>query len=236
MTLTVPDAAVPPWLVLLLALAGAGVGLVVAAQLADGRYRHLDERGPSLPRHRVGIAVATALAWGSLTWRFGDAAGWAVLPAYLYLGVVGVALASIDLDVHRLPDVLVLPSVPAVLVLLLVPSAVSGQWGALGRAALAGVVLFAGYFVLMIVSPGGGGLGFGDVKLALVLGVLLGWVGWGPVIVSVMAAFVLGGLVSVVLLALRRVSRQSSIAFGPAMIAGAWVALVFPVQVLTGAS
>ena len=136
MTLTVPDAAVPPWLVLLLALAGAAVGLVVAAQLADGRYRHLDERGPSLPRHRVGIAAATALAWGSLTWRFGDAAGWSVLPAYLYLGVVGVALASIDLDVHRLPDVLVLPSVPAVLVLLLVPSAVSGQWGALGRAAV----------------------------------------------------------------------------------------------------
>ena len=212
------------------------MGLVVAAQLADGRYRHLDERGPSLPRHRVGIAAATALAWGSLTWRFGDAAGWSVLPAYLYLGVVGVALASIDLDVHRLPDVLVLPSVPAVLVLLLVPSAVSGQWGALGRAALAGVVLFAVYFLLMIVSPGGGGLGFGDVKLAIVLGMLLGWVGWGPVIVSVMAAFVLGGLVSVVLLALRRVSRQSSIAFGPAMIAGAWVALVFPVQVMAGAS
>ena len=60
--------------------------------------------------------------------------------------------------------------------------------------------------------------------------------GGGPVIVSVMAAFVLGGLVSVVLLALRRVSRQSSIAFGPAMIAGAWVALVFPVQVMAGAS
>ena len=65
---------------------------------------------------------------------------------------------------------------------------------------------------------------------------LLGWVGWGPVIVSVTAAFVLGGLASVVLLALRRVSRQSSIAFGPAMIAGALVALVFPVQVLAGAS
>jgi leader peptidase (prepilin peptidase) / N-methyltransferase len=56
------------------------------------------------------------------------------------------------------------------------------------------------------------------------------------VVVSVAAAFVLGGLASVVLLALRRVSRQSSIAFGPAMIAGAFVALVFPVQVLTGAS
>jgi leader peptidase (prepilin peptidase)/N-methyltransferase len=235
MRLTVPDAAVPLWLVLVLALAGAGVGLVVAGQLADGRYRHLDERGPALPRHRAGIALTTALAWGSLTWRFGDAAGWAVLPAYLYLGVVGVALAAIDLDVHRLPDVLVLPSVPAVLALLAVASASLGDWGPLVRAVVAGVALFAGYFLLMVLSPGGGGLGFGDVKLAVVLGMLLGWVGWGPVLVSVMAAFVLGGLVSVLLLALRRVSRQSFIAFGPAMIAGAWVALVFPVQVLTGA-
>ena len=236
MSLTVPDAAVPLWLVLGLALAGGVVGLGVAGQLADGRYRHLDERGPALPRHRTGIALATALAWAALTWRFGDAAGWAVLPAYLYLGVVGVALASIDLDVHRLPDVLVLPSAPAVLTLLAVASASVGQWWPLGRAVLAALVLFAGYFLLMILSPGGGGLGFGDVKLALVLGLLLGWVGWGPVVVSVAAAFVLGGLASVVLLALRRVSRQSSIAFGPAMIAGAFVALVFPVQVLTGAS
>jgi len=235
-SLTVPDAAVPLWLVLGLALAGGVVGLAVAAQLADGRYRHLDERGPTLPRHRTGIALSTALARGSLTWRFGDAAGWAVLPAYLYLGVVGVALASIDLDVHRLPDVLVLPSAPAVLALLAVASAAVGQWWPLGRAVLAALVLFAGYFLLMVLSPGGGGLGFGDVKLALVLGLLLGWVGWGPVVVSVAAAFVLGGLASVVLLALRRVSRQSSIAFGPAMIAGAFVALVFPVQVLTGAS
>ena len=151
--------------------------------------------------------------------------------------MVGVALASIDLDVHRLPDVLVLPSVPAVLVLLArAVGLAAGSGGRSGGPRSPALVLFAGYFLLMIVSPGGGGLGFGDVKLALVLGMLLGWVGWGPVMVSVMAAFVLGGLASVVLLALRRVSRQSSIAFGPAMIAGAWVALVFPVQVLTGAS
>ena len=133
MTLTVPDAAVPPWLVLLLALAGARCGLVVAAQLADGRYRHLDERGPSLPRHRVGHRRGDRAGLG-----LADLARSATRPAgpccprYLYLGVVGVALASIDLDVHRLPDVLVLPSVPAVLVLLLVPSAVSGQWGRSG--------------------------------------------------------------------------------------------------------
>ena len=58
-----------------------------------------------------------------------------MLPAYLYLGVVGVALASIDLDVHRLPDVLVLPSVPAVLALLLGGVGLAaGSGGRCGRA------------------------------------------------------------------------------------------------------
>jgi len=67
-----------------------------------------------------------------------------------------------------------------------------------------------------------------------VLGLLLGWVGWGPVVVSVLAAFVIGGFLALILLLARRVSRSSHIAFGPSMIAGAWVALMFPVQIMTG--
>jgi leader peptidase (prepilin peptidase)/N-methyltransferase len=72
------------------------------------------------------------------------------------------------------------------------------------------------------------------VKLAGVLGLLLGWLGWGPVIVSVLAAFVIGGVIALILLLARRASRSSHIAFGPSMILGAWVALMFPVQVMTG--
>jgi len=116
-----------------------------------------------------------------------------------------------------------------------VPTVVTGLWGALLRAVLAGVVLYVLYLVLALVSPGGGGLGYGDVKLAGLLGLLLGWVGWGPVVVSVLAAFVMGGVVALVLLVVRRASRSSLIAFGPPMILGAWVALMFPLQqVLTG--
>jgi leader peptidase (prepilin peptidase)/N-methyltransferase len=169
-----------------------------------------------------------------MTFRLGGQAQWSLLPAYLYLGVVAAALTFIDLDVHRLPDLIVLPSYPIALVLLLVPTVVSGHWGWLLRAVLAGLVLFAVYLVLALVSPGGGGLGFGDVKLAGVLGLLLGWLGWGPVIVSVLAAFVIGGVIALFLLLARRVSRSSQMAFGPSMILGAWVALMFPVQVLTG--
>src|SRR5665811_82043 len=97
-------------------------------------------------------------------------------------------------------------------VLLLVPTVVTGQWGWLLRAVLAGGALFVVYLVLALVSPGGGGLGFGDVKLAGLLGLLLGWLGWGAVVVSVLAAFVIGGVIAMILLIARRASRSSHIA------------------------
>jgi len=234
MTLELPQQAAGWWAVIALAVLGAGVGAGLTRSLADASYRLPEERHRPLPRHTWWLACVVALTWASLTFRLGGHAQWSLLPAYLYLGAVGAVLALIDLDVHRLPDLIVLPSYPIAFVLLLVPTVVTGQWGALLRAVLAGLVLFASYLVLALVSPGGGGLGFGDVKLAGVLGLLLGWLGWGPVIVSALAAFVIGGVIALVLLLTRRASRSSHIAFGPSMILGAWVALMFPVHVLTG--
>ena len=233
MTLVLPPQAGPWWAVILLAVLGAAVGAWLARALADAGYRRTDERDRPLPRYTMWLAIAVALTWASLAFRIGGQAHWSLLPAYLYLGAIGVALTLIDLDVHRLPDLIVLPSYPIAFVLLLVPTVVSGDWGALLRGVLAGLALFVGYLVLALVSPGGGGLGFGDVKLAGVLGLLLGWVGWGPAVVSVLAAFVLGGFIALILLLARRATRSSSMAFGPSMILGAWVALMFPVQVLT---
>jgi leader peptidase (prepilin peptidase)/N-methyltransferase len=178
--------------------------------------------------------IAVALAWASATFRIGSLQQWSLLPAYLYLAVIGAALTFIDLDVQRLPDLVVLPSYPIAFALLLAPAAVSGHWGWLLRAVVAALVLFVVYLVLALVSPGGGGLGFGDVKLAGVLGLLLGWLGWGAVTVSVLAAFVIAGTIALILLVTGRVSRSSHIAFGPSMILGAWVALMFPVHVMTG--
>jgi len=234
MTLGLPHQGAPWWAIMVLALLGAGVGAWLGRELAGGSYRLPRERDRALPRHTWWLLIAVALAWASLTFRIGGHAGGSLLPAYLYLGAIGAALAFIDLDVHRLPDLIVLPSYPVALVLLLVPTVVTGQWGWLLRALLAGLVLFVVYFVLALVSPGGGGLGFGDVKLAGLLGLLLGWLGWGAVIVSVLAAFVIGGLIAVFLLVVRRASRSSHIAFGPSMILGAWVALMFPVILITG--
>ena len=178
--------------------------------------------------------VVVALAWGSLTFRLGGQAQWSLLPAYLYLGAIGAALTLIDLDVHRLPDLIVLPSYPIVFVLLLVPTVVTSQWGALLRAVLAGLALYVGHFVLAFISPRAEGLGMGDVKLAGVLGLSLGWLGWRPAVLSAFVAFVIGGVIAVVLLLTRHASRQSHIALGPSMLLGAWVVLMFPVKMVSG--
>jgi leader peptidase (prepilin peptidase)/N-methyltransferase len=233
-TFVLPPGAAPWWAITLLAVLGAGVGAWLTRVLADATYRRPEERHQPLPRHPWWLVIAVAGAWASLTFRIGGQAQWSLLPAYLYLGAVGSALTLIDIDVHRLPDLIVLPSYPIVLVLLLVPTVVTGQWGALLRAVLAGLALFVGYLVLALVSPGGGGLGLGDVKLAGVLGLALGWLGWGLALVSVFAAFLIGGVMALILLLAGRASRSSHVAFGPSMILGAWVALMFPVHVMTG--
>ena len=156
----------------------------------------------------------------------------AVLPAYLYLAAIGVALTLIDYDTHRLPNSIVLPSYVVAIILLVGGSAVSGQWERLLPAAVGGVAMYAFYFLLAIVKPGG--MGFGDVKLAGVLGLYLGWLGWPSLIVGAFAAFVLGGVVSIVLLATRRAGRNSGIPFGPWMIGGAAIGIFFGANVAGG--
>lgn len=234
MTLGLPHQGGPWWAILVLTLLGAGAGVGLRRVLADGSYRRLQERERPLPRHTWWLVIAVALTWASLTFRIGGYAQWSLLPAYLYLGVIGAGLTLIDLDVHRLPDLIVLPSYPIAFLLLLVPTVVTGHWDALLRGVLGGAALYLVYLGLALVSPGGGGLGFGDVKLAGVLGLLLGWLGWGPVIVSFLLAWVIGAALALVLLAMRRTSRSSHLAFGPSMILGAWVAVIFPVRLLTG--
>jgi leader peptidase (prepilin peptidase)/N-methyltransferase len=80
---------------------------------------------------------------------------------------------------------------------------------------------------------GDGGLGRGDAKLAGLLGLLLGWLGWAEAIVAIFEAFITGGVIALSLLLTGRASRSSHIVFGPSMILGAWVALMFPVEIMT---
>jgi leader peptidase (prepilin peptidase)/N-methyltransferase len=144
------------------------------------------------------------------------------LPAFLYLAAIGVALAFIDLDVKRLPDVIVLPSY-AVAAVLLAVAAVAGKHPPhqLIGAVVGCVALYAFYFLLAVLKPGG--MGFGDVKLAGVLGLYLGFLGWGPLVVGAFLAFLVGGLSGIALMATHRAGRKSKIPFGPFMIVGSFV-------------
>jgi leader peptidase (prepilin peptidase)/N-methyltransferase len=143
------------------------------------------------------------------------------LAGFLYLAAITVALILIDIDTHTLPNRIVLPAYIVGAVMLIASSAIAGDWGALLRAAIGMAAMFVAYLAMALLYPGG--MGLGDVKLAGVLGMFLAWIGWGALLVGAFAAFVLGGLFSAVLLALRRVNRKSGIPFGPWMLGGAWV-------------
>lgn len=168
-------------------------------------------------------AAFIAVAWFLLSTSAVDIAIVPVIVAYLYLAAISIALSLIDLDTHRLPNSIVLPAYPVVLVLLGIAVLVGAEPWALGRAAIGGAALFAFYFLLRVIRPAG--MGGGDVKLAGVLGLALGWLGWGPLIVGAFAAFLLGGIFGVALLIARRANGKSAIPFGPWMLAGAWVGI-----------
>ncbi|MCL2849798.1 MAG: A24 family peptidase, partial [Micrococcales bacterium] len=173
------------------------------------------------------VELGTAVAFVAVAWRFGLT--WPLV-AYLYLAAVGIALALIDLDHQRLPDALVLPSYPVLIAALVLASANLGgtaDWGALGRAGIGGAGLFVFYYVLWFLK----GMGYGDVKLAGVLGFATAWLGWGPFAVGAFAAFVVGGLVSLVLVVARRAGRKTKVPFGPSMILGAGIGVACGEQV-----
>jgi len=151
-----------------------------------------------------------------------SAAGLLVLLAALLTAMAGsVALTLIDLDTHRLPNRIVLPAYPVLLVLLTLSSVLTGEWGALLRGLVGMAVLGGVYLLLALAVPRG--MGLGDVKLAGVLGLVLAYLGWGPLAVGAFAGFLLGGTFGIVLLVVGRARRSTGIPFGPWMLLGAWV-------------
>lgn len=147
----------------------------------------------------------------------------AVLIAHLALAAVGVRLLIIDARTHRLPNRIVLPALGALIALVLVDALATGETERMPRALLGGLALGGFYAVMHLTSRQG--MGGGDVKLAAAIGVLLAWHGWGTLLLGAAAAFVLGALFALVLMALRRADRSTRIAFGPWMILGSALAI-----------
>lgn len=186
--------------------------------LLKGSCRHCAE--PISARYPL-VELATGVLFAVMAVRFGlDPA----LPAYLYLASVGMALALIDLDHKRLPDVLTLPSYAVGAALLGAAALFGSDSGDFLRTLLGAVAMFAFYFALCFAYPAG--MGFGDVKLAGVLGLYTAWLGWGVWAAGLFLGFLLGGLFGVALVAARRGGRKTAVPFGPFMLLGALVAIL----------
>ncbi|WP_253182093.1 prepilin peptidase [Cellulosimicrobium cellulans] len=164
---------------------------------------------------RTGAVMALA-AGAAAAWWSGPA--WHT-PAVVLVAVAAAVLSVVDARTHRLPDAIVLPAWAGSLLLLAVAGLVTGDVANLVRAGAGGAVAFTAYAALRLAYPPG--LGFGDVKLAGLLGTALGWFGWSALVVGLLVPFLLGGAWAVALLALRRASRTTAVPFGPFMVLGA---------------
>ncbi len=167
------------------------------------------------------LELATAGVLALLLGRFG---GQPDAVAFAFLGVLGVALAAIDISVQRLPDRLTLPAYPILITLLAVAAIVGHDFAALVRALLGGLALAAGFLLLALLRPGQ--LGEGDIKLGGIAGLALGWLGWPSLVFGAALGFVLSAVVSVALLAARRITLHSAICFGPFLLGGALIAMI----------
>jgi leader peptidase (prepilin peptidase) / N-methyltransferase len=201
------------------------VGIVVGTLVnrAAGRF-------PWPPAPRIGSLVVPGvtavrtpvveLVSGVLFALVGLRFGWSPeLPAWAWFLAVGLLLAVIDLREQLLPNRILLPGALGAAALLVLAAALDDAWPALLRALLAAAVCFGVLLVMALLAPAG--LGMGDVKLAGLLGLLLGWLGWPVVLLGFFAGFLVQAVVGVALLALRRAGRRTELPFGPALLAGA---------------
>jgi leader peptidase (prepilin peptidase)/N-methyltransferase len=208
----------------LLALLALGAGLAMGPLLDRlGRWS-LREPSPSEWHPRPLITGGVAGLGGALAVLLLPSL--ALAPAWIALAWIAAPIVRTDLARHRIPDVLNLAAISAGGFLLLIP------WdaGAYGRAWLAALAVTAGLLALALITPSG--LGMGDVKLAPALGLYLGYLGWGAVLIGVVAGFVLGALAALGLLARDALARKPvsgalrrSLPFGPFLLLGTLVGL-----------
>jgi leader peptidase (prepilin peptidase)/N-methyltransferase len=189
-----------------------------ATTLADAAAAIARPVGARERRDIVRTVVAVLLVGlAHAAWGHGQLAVDTVATAFL------VPLVLVDLRERRLPDPLTLGGAASVLALLLARSALTGDLGPmveglLGAAAMAGILL-----AFHLASPRG--MGFGDVKLGLLLGLVVGARSLDLVLVALLLAGLLGGLGGLALM-IRHRRRDLTLAFGPYLVAGAALALV----------
>jgi leader peptidase (prepilin peptidase)/N-methyltransferase len=197
---------------------------VVSWLLLRGRCRHchaaISARYPIVEALTAGLYAGAAVRFG-FDW---------VLPAYLALLAGLLALACTDLELLLLPKRIIYPVLAVVWGLLLVAAAATGDWGKFGTAAASGAVAFAFFFTINFINPRW--MAFGDVRLALLIGVGLGWLGPGTVLLGFFLGFLLGAVIGVGLIVTKRIGMRSPVPFGVFLAAGATLAIYFGEPIL----
>jgi leader peptidase (prepilin peptidase)/N-methyltransferase len=169
------------------------------------------------------VELATSVLFVAMTLQMARLHILPALPAFLFFAAIGIALTLIDVDLHRLPNAIVLPSYPILALMLTIAALAQDEPARLVRAAICGMALFLLYFVMAFAYPAG--MGLGDVKLAGIVGAMLGFLSYQSALVGAFAAFLTGGLVGMLVIASRRGSRKSHLPFGPFMILAALLAV-----------
>ncbi|WP_372345516.1 prepilin peptidase [Streptomyces sp. KL116D] len=177
-------------------------------------------RTHSTPLSHTALPAATALICGLLA---AATQPHPELLAQLLLAPIAVLLAVIDARVHRLPDVLTLPLAAAAPALLGAVSLLPGEGGSWTGSVVGGPGLAAVFFLMFLASPKA--MGFGDVKLALTVGAVLGWYGWRALVLGVFAGYLIAGVHGITLLARRKATGTTALPFGPPLLLGTLVGL-----------
>ena len=207
------------WISLLWALAGAllGPALLPVAERLSGTHR---QHGTTMPPTVV-VPLATAILFGLLAWRVGIRGE---LLAYSCVAVAGVRLAAIDIAELRLPTRLVWSSCLLTFALFVLAATIDQDGIALLRATTGMVTLPAAYLLLALLSRGG--FGMGDVRLAALVGLALGWRSWTAVATGTVLALFYAGTTGLIAITLGRLSKRSPIPYGPAMLAGTFTVIL----------
>ncbi len=179
-----------------------------------------EHRAPG--RRELATSLACAAGFGGASVVATSA--W-LLPAYLLFVIVTVVLVITDLDHKLIPNRVLYPGGVIAAALLASGAGLSGRAADVPRAGLGGLAFFGLFFGVALVARGG--FGFGDVKLAALLGMFAAFDSWRALLITVFFTGIIGGVPALVLLALRRAKPRDEIPYGPAMVAGSWLALAF---------
>ena len=166
------------------------------------------------------VIAATVALFAAAALRFD---GEWVVAAYLVFFLCLVSITVIDLQLQIIPNRIVYPTIFASIPLLALAALLDGEWDRFGHALMGATFAWLALLVLHLISPAG--MGFGDVRLAFVLGLFLGWIDLSHVLAGMFLGVLLIAALGVVLAVLRLRSLQEHIAFGPFLAIGSTVAV-----------